>query len=95
MSVQRARPVRAIVTMAVALCLALPGLVLWTPAAPMATAGTAADYPESPYAVTDYTEAFRGQFHFSPQNGFMNDINAPLYYRGVYRSFIPSEPAVS
>jgi sucrose-6-phosphate hydrolase SacC (GH32 family) len=92
MSVQRARVVRAVAMMAVALGLAVPGLVVYTPAAPMATAGTAADYPESPYAVTDYTEAFRGQFHFSPQNGFMNDINAPLYYRGVYHLFFQHNP---
>lgn len=47
---------------------------------PSAKAGVPSGYPEYPYAATDYTEAFRGQFHFSPQNAFMNDINAPLYY---------------
>lgn len=57
-----------------------------------ATAGSPSDYPEYPYAATDYTEAFRGQFHFSPQNGFMNDINAPLYYRGVYHLFFQHNP---
>lgn len=61
------------------------------PSAP-ATAGSPADYPEYPYASTDYTEAFRGQFHFSPQSGFMNDINAPLYYRGVYHLFFQHNP---
>ena len=59
---------------------------------PAAQAGEPSDYPESPYAATDYTEAFRGQFHFSPQNGFMNDINAPLYYRGVYHLFFQHNP---
>lgn len=57
-----------------------------------AVAGSPSDYPEYPYATTDYTEAFRGQFHFSPQNGFMNDINAPLYYRGVYHVFFQHNP---
>jgi fructan beta-fructosidase len=55
-------------------------------------AGSPSDYPEYPYAATDYTEPFRGQFHFSPQNGFMNDINAPLYYRGVYHLFFQHNP---
>ncbi|MDQ1305056.1 MAG: fructan beta-fructosidase [Actinomycetota bacterium] len=40
----------------------------------------AAPYPEYPYDATDYDEAFRGQFHFSSQGGWMNDVNAPLYY---------------
>lgn len=61
------------------------------PQAP-AVAGSPADYPEYPYASTDYTEAFRGQFHFSPQSGFMNDINAPLYYRGAYHLFFQHNP---
>ncbi|MFF0269048.1 ricin-type beta-trefoil lectin domain protein [Kribbella sp. NPDC004536] len=68
--------------------LALTGLTVL----PSATAGSPSDYPEYPYASTDYTEPFRGQFHFSPQNGFMNDINAPLYYRGVYHLFFQHNP---
>ncbi|MER7243869.1 ricin-type beta-trefoil lectin domain protein [Kribbella sp. NPDC000426] len=68
--------------------LALTGLT----ATPAAVAGSPSDYPEYPYAATDYTEPFRGQFHFSPQNGFMNDINAPLYYRGVYHLFFQHNP---
>ncbi|RZU15805.1 levanase [Kribbella rubisoli] len=61
-------------------------------AVPAAVAGSPSDYPEYPYAATDYTEPYRGQFHFSPQNGFMNDINAPLYYRGVYHLFFQHNP---
>ncbi|MEU0090710.1 ricin-type beta-trefoil lectin domain protein [Kribbella sp. NPDC006257] len=68
--------------------LALTGLT----ALPAAVAGSPADYPEYPYAATDYTEPLRGQFHFSPQNGFMNDVNAPLYYRGVYHLFFQHNP---
>ena len=46
------------------------------PSSVTSQAGSSSDYPEYPYAATDYTEPFRAQFHFSPQNGFMNDINA-------------------
>lgn len=67
------------------------GALAVLPSAP-AVAGSPADYPEYPYASTDYTETFRGQFHFSPQSGFMNDINAPLYYRGVYHLFFQHNP---
>lgn len=91
MSTQRARRVPAIAAMALAFSLALSGIELFAQV-PTATAGESADYPESPYATTDYSEAFRGQFHFSPQNGFMNDINAPLYYRGVYHLFFQHNP---
>lgn len=91
MSMQRARRVPAIAAMALAFSLALSGIELIAQV-PTATAGESADYPESPYATTDYSEAFRGQFHFSPQNGFMNDINAPLYYRGVYHLFFQHNP---
>lgn len=69
----------------------IASLLAVLPSAP-AVAGSPADYPEYPYASTDYTEAFRGQFHFSPQSGFMNDINAPLYYRGVYHLFFQHNP---
>lgn len=61
-------------------------------AATSARAGSAADYPEFPYIATDYAEPRRGQFHFSPPNGWMNDINGPVYYRGVYHLFFQSNP---
>ncbi|ADD43284.1 glycoside hydrolase family 32 protein [Stackebrandtia nassauensis] len=52
----------------------------------------AADYPEFPYPDTDYQEPTRGQFHFSSQGGWMNDINAPLYYDGTYHLFYQHNP---
>ncbi|MGX6739530.1 glycoside hydrolase family 32 protein [Streptomyces xantholiticus] len=59
---------------------------------PPASAGETADYPEFPYAHTDYTEPYRGQFHFSSRGGWMNDINAPLYYKGEYHLFYQHNP---
>jgi len=32
----------------------------------------------------EYTENFRGQFHFSPKTGWMNDINGLVYQGGKY-----------
>jgi len=32
----------------------------------------------------DYSENFRGQFHFSPKSEWMNDINALMYLDGTY-----------
>lgn len=32
----------------------------------------------------DYTENFRGQFHFSPKTEWMNDVNALMYHDGKY-----------
>ncbi|HEY5835175.1 glycoside hydrolase family 32 protein [Streptomyces sp.] len=71
---------------AVVTCLAalLPG----TPA----TAGTTSDYPEFPYPSTSYTEPFRGQFHFSPRGGWMNDPNGMVYANGVYHFFHQHNP---
>ncbi|WP_216363416.1 ricin-type beta-trefoil lectin domain protein [Subtercola boreus] len=57
-----------------------------------ASAGANIDYPEYPYAATDYTEPLRGQFHFSSQNGWMNDVNGPVYYRGTYHLFYQNNP---
>ena len=36
------------------------------------------------YQHSDYQEPYRPQFHFSPQNGWMNDINALWYLDGKY-----------
>lgn len=36
------------------------------------------------YQPSDYKEPYRPQFHFSPQNGWMNDINALWYLDGKY-----------
>jgi fructan beta-fructosidase len=57
-----------------------------------AHAGTVADYPEFPYPATSYNEPYRGQFHFSPRSGWMNDVNGPVYYRGVYHLFFQHNP---
>src|SRR4051812_46184996 len=57
-----------------------------------AFAGDVADYPEFPYPTTGYTEAYRGQFHFSPRAGWMNDPNGLLYYRGQYHFFFQHNP---
>ncbi|MFB6724730.1 glycoside hydrolase family 32 protein [Kribbella sp. NPDC056345] len=39
-----------------------------------------------------YQEDNRGQFHFSPRRGWMNDPNAPLFYRGVYHLYFQHAP---
>nr|WP_243876654.1 glycoside hydrolase family 32 protein [Streptomyces sp. 846.5] len=60
-----------------------------------AWAGSPADYPEYPYPTTllgAYDEHYRGQFHFSSRSGWMNDINGPLYYKGVYHIFYQHNP---
>jgi sucrose-6-phosphate hydrolase SacC (GH32 family) len=85
-----ARLRRHVVSAILAFAMAVAGLV--TIPAGTAQAGEAADYPEYPYAPTDYNEPFRGQFHFSSQGGWMNDVNAPLYYRGLYHLFYQHNP---
>jgi fructan beta-fructosidase len=59
-------------------------LLLWLPAgaAPTATEGTPPFTAH--YQTTDYQEPYRPQFHFSPQNEWMNDINALWYLDGVW-----------
>lgn len=57
-----------------------------------AIAGEPSDYPEFPYPATNYQEDNRGQFHFSSRGGWMNDVNAPLYYRGVYHLYYQHNP---
>ena len=42
-------------------------------------------YPEFPYFADSLErEPYRGQFHFSLQGGWMNDINGLWYYKGEY-----------
>ncbi|WP_460364871.1 GH32 C-terminal domain-containing protein [Actinocorallia lasiicapitis] len=65
-------------------------LGLWAPAP-----ASADPYPEYPYPTTSegaYDEPYRGQFHFSSRAGWMNDINAPLYYNGEYHLFYQHNP---
>ncbi|MET0132478.1 MAG: GH32 C-terminal domain-containing protein [Kibdelosporangium sp.] len=57
-----------------------------------AQAGEVAAYPEFPYRQTGYDEPFRGQYHFSPPSGWMNDPNGSFYYRGQYHLFYQHNP---
>ena len=59
---------------------------------PPALAGEKASYPEFPYPATGYDEPYRGQFHFSPRAGWMNDPNGSFYYRGQYHLFFQHNP---
>jgi len=70
---------------------ALALLALAVPAA-SARAGTVFDYPEFPYPVTNYQEDNRGQFHFSPRRGWMNDPNGLVYYKGTYHLYFQHNP---
>jgi fructan beta-fructosidase len=81
----RARPVFLVLVLVLAAALVL------RPVTP-AWAGVAADYPEFPYPPSRYDEPHRGQFHFSPRGGWMNDVNAPLYHDGVYHLFFQHNP---
>ncbi|MCH7751041.1 MAG: glycoside hydrolase family 32 protein [Planctomycetes bacterium] len=47
-----------------------------------ASAGFAQYNPHS--ETIDYTENYRGQYHFSPKSEWMNDINALMYHDGKY-----------
>ncbi len=41
---------------------------------------------------TDYTEQFRPQFHFTPEEKWMNDPNGLVYHQGVYHLFYQYYP---
>jgi hypothetical protein len=73
-----------------ALSLSLAAVAL-TPIRP-AVAGTNADYPEYPCPATNYDEPFRGQYHFSPPAGRLNDPNGSFWYRGQYHLFYQHDP---
>ncbi|GAA3285336.1 glycoside hydrolase family 32 protein [Dactylosporangium vinaceum] len=86
---------RRLLICAAAVLLAVATLAALPPAP--AAAGTAADYPEYPYPATPagtaaYDEPLRGQFHFSPLSGWMNDPNGMVYYRGTYHLFFQHNP---
>ena len=50
------------------------------------------DYQKSELIVTSYKEQFRPQFHFSPQEKWMNDPNGLVYHKGVYHLFYQYYP---
>jgi fructan beta-fructosidase len=76
-------------TLVLAMIAVIGSAVLSSPAA---QAGSVAEYPDFPYPATDYNEPYRGQFHFSSRSGWMNDVNGPVYYRGVYHLFYQHNP---
>lgn len=45
-----------------------------------------------PYVATNYQEDYRGQFHFSAQNGHINDVNGPILIDGVYHLYYQHYP---
>jgi fructan beta-fructosidase len=42
--------------------------------------------------MTNYTEPYRPQFHFTPETGWMNDPNGMVYYDGKYHLFYQFTP---
>ncbi len=49
-------------------------------------------YPDNPYIYTNYDEDYRGQYHFSSQSGWMNDINGLWHYNGIYHLTYQNNP---
>lgn len=45
-----------------------------------------------PETITYYTETYRPQFHFSPQEMWMNDPNGLVYHKGIYHLFFQYYP---
>ena len=50
------------------------------------------DSQKTTLIVAPYAEQFRPQFHFSPQEKWMNDPNGLVYYKGVYHLFYQYYP---
>jgi fructan beta-fructosidase len=51
------------------------------------------DQPHS--SMKDYKEPYRGQYHFSPLNNWMNDPNGMFFYKGEYHLFFQYHPSSS
>ena len=49
----------------------------------LAVATAFGNYDPHPKGI-DYSENYRGQYHFSPKSEWMNDINALMYQDGKY-----------
>ncbi|UWX54578.1 glycoside hydrolase family 32 protein [Maribacter litopenaei] len=47
---------------------------------------------EEPEATSYYTEPYRPQYHFSPQEKWMNDPNGLVYHEGMYHLFYQYYP---
>ncbi|GHT42633.1 hypothetical protein AGMMS49965_14550 [Bacteroidia bacterium] len=47
---------------------------------------------QTQFLPTNYDEPYRGQFHFSQQSGWMNDVNGVWYLDGVYHLTYQSYP---
>ncbi|TLF46919.1 glycoside hydrolase family 32 protein [Maribacter aurantiacus] len=47
---------------------------------------------ENPDVTFYYTEAYRPQFHFSPEEKWMNDPNGLVYHKGIYHLFYQYYP---
>lgn len=61
----------------------------------MVACGPAADEKETPAVVEtglDYNQPHRPQFHFSPEEKWMNDPNGMVYYQGEYHLFYQYHP---
>ena len=50
------------------------------------------DYQKTELIEASYKEKFRPQFHFSPQEKWMNDPNGLVYFKGVYHLFYQYYP---
>lgn len=42
--------------------------------------------------ASNYDQPFRGQYHFSPQENWMNDPNGLVYHNGVYHLYFQYNP---
>ncbi len=48
--------------------------------------------PAAGFAARPYDELYRPQFHFTPHKNWINDVNGPVFYKGVYHLFYQHNP---